>query len=64
MIAIWDEVFFKIRAYFYGMVTRKELLLESSHRIESHLDMVVEVIEFHSIVSFELFLDENLIEFW
>ena len=52
-IAIWDEVLFKLRVSFDGLVIRKEVFSESSHRIETHLDMVVEVIEFYSSVNFE-----------
>ena len=58
---IWDEVFFKLRVYFDGLVIRKEVLYESSHRIERHLDVVKEIIDIQSSVSFELFLDEELI---
>ena len=64
MIAIWDRVFVKLRVYFDVLVTSKEVLLESSHRIEAHLDIVIEVLEIQSSVSFELCLDEELIEFW
>ena len=64
VIAIWDKVFFKLRVSFDGLVIRKEVLYESSHRIETHLDVVKEVLEIQSNVSFELFLDEELIEFW
>ena len=45
VIAIWDEVFCKLRVSFDVLVTRKEVFLESSHRIETHIDVVVEVIE-------------------
>ena len=61
MIAIWDEVFFKLRVSFDGMVTSKDVLSESSHRIEAHLDMVIEVHDIQISVSFELCLDEELI---
>ena len=64
MIAIWDKVFFKLKVSFDGLVISKEVLSESSHRIERHLDVVKEVLEIHSSVSFELCLDEELIEFW
>ena len=64
MITIWDEVLFKLRVSLDGMVTRKEVFLESSHRIESHLDVVVEVVDIQRSVSFEFCLDEELIEFW
>ena len=45
MIAIWDRVLFKLGVSFDGMVTRKEVFSESSHRIEEHIDVVVEFIE-------------------
>ena len=64
MIAIWDKVFFKIRVSFDGLAIRKEVFSESSHRIETHPDVVKEVLEIQSSVSFELCLDEDLIEFW
>ena len=44
MIAIWDEVFFKLRLSFDELVIRKEVLSESIHRIERHIDVVIEVI--------------------
>ena len=53
-----------MRVSFDGMVARKEVFSESSHRIETHLDVVVEVLEIQSSVSFEFCLDEELIEFW
>ena len=52
VIAIWDKVLFKLRVSFDGMVIRKEVLSESSHRIETHLDVVKEVVEIQSSVSF------------
>ena len=64
VITIWDEVFFKIRVYFDGMISRKKVFSESSHRIDTHIDVVVEVIEVHSSVSFGLYLDEDFIDFW
>ena len=64
VIAIWDEVFFKIRVSFDGLVIRKEVFSESSHPIETHFDVVKEVLEIQSSVSFELCIDEDLIEFW
>ena len=63
VIAIWNEVFFKLRMSFDGLVTRKEVFPESIHIIEAHLDVVIEVLEIHSIVSFEFCIDEELIEF-
>ena len=52
------------QSVFGGLVIRREVLSESSHRIETHLDVVKEIIEIQSSVSFELCLDEELIEFW
>ena len=62
MIAIWDKVFFKLRFSFDGIVIRKEVVSESSHRIERHLDVVKEVLDIQSSVYFEFCLDEELIE--
>ena len=64
VITIWDKVFCKLRVSFDGLVTRKEVLSESSHRIETHTDLVVEFLEIQSNVSFEFCPDEELIEFW
>ena len=63
VFAIWDKVFFKIRVSFDGLVISKEVFSESSHRIETNIDVVKEVIEVQSSVSFELFFYEELIEF-
>ena len=62
VITIWDEVFFKLRVSFDELVSSKKVLSESSHRIETHLDVVVEVLEVQSSVSFELFLGEEFQE--
>ena len=51
VITIWDELFFKIIVSFGGMVIMKMVLLESSHHIETHLDVVVEVIGVQSSVN-------------
>ena len=64
MIEIWYKIFFKLRISFDGLVIRKEVLSESSHRIERNIDVVKEVIEIHSSVSFEFCLGEEIIEFW
>ena len=61
VIMILYEVFCKPRVSFDGMVTRKEVLSESSHLSETHLDVVVEVLEIQSSITFELCLDEELI---
>ena len=55
---ILDEVLFRLRVYFDILVRRKKLFSESIHHIETHLDVVVEVIEVHSSFSFEFYLDE------
>ena len=49
---MWYEVFFKTRVSFDGLVSRKKVLLGSSHRIETHIYVFVEVIEIQSSVSF------------
>ena len=64
MIIIWGKVLFKLRVSFDGLVTRKEVFLESSHCIEAHLDVVIEFLDIYSSVSFELYLDEELIKSW
>ena len=55
---IWDELFCKLRVSFDGLVTSKKVLSESSHIIDTYIDVVVEVLEVHISVSFELCLDE------
>ena len=57
VITLWDEVFCKLRVSIDGLVTSKKVFSESSHRIETHLDMVVEILEVQRSVSFELCLD-------
>ena len=64
VIAIWDEVFFKLSVSSDGLVTSKEVFYESIHRIDTHIDVVIEFLEIHISVSFEFCLDEDLIEFW
>ena len=63
MIAIWDEVCFKLTESFDGLVTSKEVLSDSCHHNEENMYVVIEVLEIQSSVSFKLFLDEELIEF-
>ena len=58
VIAIWDKVVFKLRVSFDGLLIRKEFLPDSSHRIERNIDLVKEILEIKSSVSFELCLDE------
>ena len=45
VIMIWDEVLFKIRVSFDGLVIRKKVFSESSHCIETRIDTFVEVPE-------------------
>ena len=58
VITIWDEVLSKLRVSFDGLVTRKEVFLESSHRIEAYLDVVLEVLEIQNSFYFEFCFDE------
>ena len=64
VIAIWYKAFFKLRVYFDGLEIRKEVYFDSSHRINRHIDVVIEILEIQSRVSFEFCLDEELIESW
>ena len=64
VIGIRENVFFKISFLLDGQVIKKELLSKSSHRIERHLDVVIEILEIQSSVSFEFYLDEELIKSW
>ena len=64
LITIRNELFFKLRLSFDGLVSSNNVLLESSNRIETHLDVIVEVIEVHSNAAFEFCLDEDFIKFW
>ena len=64
VIAIWYKALFKLRFIFDGQVISKKVYLESSHRIERHLDVIIEVLEIQISFSFELCLDEELIESW
>ena len=64
MITIWDELLFKLSIYFYGLVSRKKVLSESIHLIESHLDVAVEVLEVHISVAFDFCIGEEFIEHW
>ena len=53
------KLFFKLVASFYGLVSRKMVLLGSINHITKNLDVFVEFLEFHSSVAFELCLDED-----
>ena len=61
VITIWDEVLFKLIVYFDVLVSRKKFFLESINRINTHLDMVVEVLEVQRSVYFEFCIDEEFI---
>ena len=61
---IWKKLFFNIGVSFDVLVSRKYIFLESSHLIGTHLDVVLEIIEVQSSVSFNFGLDEEFIEFW
>ena len=52
MRAIWDKLFFKVRISFDGKLIRKKVFSEYSNCIETHLDVVVEVLEVHNSVAF------------
>ena len=47
-----------------GLLTRKKIFYESSHHIETHLDVFVEFLEVQISDYFEFYLDEEFIEFW
>ena len=49
---------------FDGLAIRKKVFLQSSHRIEKHIDVVLEVLEVQSSVNFDICLDGESIEFW
>ena len=61
---IWDKVFYKPRVPFDGLATNNNFFLKSSHIIYTHLDVIVEVINSQSSVSFEFYLDEDFIKSW
>ena len=62
VVTIWNELLCKIIVYVYGLVSRKKVFSESIHCIETHIDVVVEVLKVQSTVSFELCLDKEFIE--
>ena len=61
VITIWYKVLFKLRVSFDGLVSRKKVLSESSHRILTNIDVVVEVLEAHSSYPFKFCIDEEII---
>ena len=64
VIKIWYKAFFKLMVLVDGQVIRKKFYLKSSHRIERHIDVVIEVLDIQSSVSFEFCLDEEIVELW
>ena len=44
-ITIWDRLFFKFRVSFDVLVSSKKVFSGSVHSIETHIDVVVEIIE-------------------
>ena len=52
VIKIWSEVFLKLRVPFGILVRKEKVFSESVHRIKIHLDVVVEVLEVHTSVTF------------
>ena len=64
VIGIWDNVFFKIIVLLDVQEIRKKVYSEFSASMERHLDVVIEIFEIQSSVSFELYLDEDLIKSW
>ena len=57
VIMIWGKVFFKLRVSFDGLVNRNKVFSDYSHCIETHIYVVVKVLEVHISVAFEFFLD-------
>ena len=54
----------KLGVSFDGILISKDFLLESIQCIETHLDVVVEVLEVQSGVSFDFCIDDEFVEFW
>ena len=64
VVKIWDKLLFKLRGYFYGLVSIKKVFSFFSHFIDTNIDVVVNFIDVQSSFAFELFLDEEFIELW
>ena len=62
-VTIWDELLFKLKVTFGGLVIRKKLLSGYNHCIETHIYVVVEVLEVHISLSFEFCIDEEFVDF-
>ena len=58
---ILDEVSFKFRVSFDGLLIRKKDFLESRNQIETYFDVVAEAIEVQSSVAFDFCSNENFI---
>ena len=56
------KIFVKIGVFFDGLIRRKEVFSKSIHCIEKNIDVVVEIIEAHISVSFELYHHEKYID--
>ena len=63
VISICYKVSFKIRESFDELLSMKKVLSESCRRIETHIDVVVEFLEVQISVAFDLYFDEEFIEF-
>ena len=45
LITILNEIFFKLRVSFDGLVSKKKIFMEYINHIDTHIDVVVEVLE-------------------
>ena len=48
----------------FVLLISKKVPSESIHYIDTHFDVIVEVLEVHISVAFDICLDEDFIEFW
>ena len=64
MITIEYKLFFKLRLSLDGLVTKKKVFSESSHHIDTYLDVVVGFLEVQRSVASEFYIDKDFIEFW
>ena len=64
LIVTWDEVLFKLRVSFDVLISRNKVFLESSHHVETHIDVLVEALGVHISLSFKFCLDDEFIYFW
>ena len=63
-LLIWYGVLIKLWMYFDVLVSRKKVLSDSSHCTLTDIYVVVEVIDVHKSVAFQLCIDEEFVEFW